>query len=408
MEDVTPKLLEKIQKEFQTSFEKNERISELYKKIEKKTASYKEANDFAVETGEILADAYRNNLSSEVLPDGKMYYNIAQRILDPTMQNNYNLISDVTEQVQQSLNEAANIGIKPVRPKLNRDRIDGIIDRVSSEDTFDDIAWILDEPIKSFSQSVVDDAIRVNAEFHAAAGMRPKIIRKLTGGCCEWCSKLAGTYTYPDVPKDVYRRHQRCRCTVEYFPGNGKVQDSHTKKWRNETKWDRLDMRKRIGLSEPVSQNRILASVQNAGLDKYELAVANEPEITTKVKEIAESAGLDTYGLENRIKSRQRYAEKLEKNLSKGKSEVDDILRYTLGTEESSKLVEKMKAAIENLSDAGYNTVVLKNTWQDKLNPYKGINTTVVSLSNQKFEIQYHTQESFKAKGNCSEPLRVQ
>ena len=280
----------------------------------------------------------------------------------------------------QALNEAANIGIRPIKPDLPRDRINGIIDRVSSEDTFDDIAWILDEPIKIFSQSIVDDAIRVNAEFHAAAGMRPRIIRKLTGGCCEWCSKLAGTYTYPDVPQDVYRRHQRCRCTVDYIPGDGKVQNSHTKQWRD------------------ASKDEILAIVRNQGLGRYDTAVTNEPEITDKIKEVAKNTGLDTYGIENRIKSRQRYAEKLEKKLAEGKSEVNDILRYTLGTEESTELVGKMNAAIEKFADSGYNTVVLKNTWNDKKNPYKGINSTVVAPNNQKFEVQYHTKESYTTK----------
>lgn len=35
------------------------------------------------------------------------------------------------------------------------------------------------------------------------------------------------------MPKDVYRRHQRCRCSVEYYPRDGKIQNVHTKKWRN-------------------------------------------------------------------------------------------------------------------------------------------------------------------------------
>lgn len=61
--------------------------------------------------------------SSSVLPDGKMYYNIAKSILNPTMENNYNLITNVTNQIQTSLNSAAGIGIKPITPKLNQDRI---------------------------------------------------------------------------------------------------------------------------------------------------------------------------------------------------------------------------------------------------------------------------------------------
>ena len=250
MEDVTVGLLKKIREDFRLNYKKSEVVAELYSKVKQGNATYKEANDFAIEVGEILAKAYKNNLSSDVLPDGKMYYNIAQRIISPTMTTNYNIITNVTDQVQQSLNEASNIGIRPITPALNQDRIDGIINRVSGEDIFDEVSWILDEPVKNFSQSIVDDAIRENAEFHAAAGMSPKIIRRLTGGCCEWCSRLAGTYTYPDVPEDVYRRHQRCRCTVDYYPGSGKIQNTHTKQWRKEVESDKIDARKQLGIKK--------------------------------------------------------------------------------------------------------------------------------------------------------------
>ncbi|MBE5852270.1 MAG: hypothetical protein E7299_04860 [Lachnospiraceae bacterium] len=234
MEDIAPKLLEKIQKDFQTMFDKSEIISKLYAKVRDGTATYKEANEFSVEVGHILANAYGNNLSSEVLPDGKMYYNIAKRVIRPTMENNYHLITEVTKEVQRSLNSEAGIGIKPIIPELNQDRIDGILNRISSEDIFDDVKWILGEPVVNFSQSIVDDAIKVNAEFHGKAGMKPKIVRKMAGNCCEWCKAVTGKYFYPDVPQDVYRRHQRCRCTVDYVPGDGKVQNVHTKQWRKE------------------------------------------------------------------------------------------------------------------------------------------------------------------------------
>lgn len=251
-EDIVPELLKKIQNDFRSMFDKSNMIPGLYAKVREGSATYKEANDFAIQVGDILATAYKNNLSSDVLPDGKMYYNIAQRILNPTMQNNYKLITDVTDQVQESLNKAANIGIKPIAPKLNQDRIDGIVNRVSSAEFFDDVAWILDEPTKNFSQSIVDDAIRVNAEFHGKAGMSPKIVRKLAGGCCDWCREVAGTYSYPDVPKDVYRRHQRCRCTVDYNPGNGKIQNVHSKEWRTTEQISKIERRKMVGIDTSI------------------------------------------------------------------------------------------------------------------------------------------------------------
>lgn len=267
MEDIAPGLLKKIQEDFRSGVNKSELISGLYAKVRDGTATYREANDFAIEVGEILSKAYKSNLASGVLPDGRMYYNIANRIITPTMTNNYEIITDVTKQIQKSLNEAADIGMKAITPELNQDRIKGIVDRVSETADFDEIAWILGEPVVNFSQSIVDDSIRENAQFQAKAGLQPIITRKVAGNCCDWCKALAGKYRYPDdVPNEVYRRHQRCRCTVDYNPGSGKVQNVHSKEWRNEAA-DVIEERKNIGQTLTQRSRKEAADFQNE-LDK--------------------------------------------------------------------------------------------------------------------------------------------
>ena len=86
----------------------------------------------------------------------------------------------------------------------------------------------------------MDDTVQKNADFHAKAGLRPKIIRRSSGHCCEWCNQVAGTYVYPDVPKDVFRRHDNCDCIVEYYPGDGKKQNVWTKEWKYEKESDKI------------------------------------------------------------------------------------------------------------------------------------------------------------------------
>lgn len=246
MEDIAPDLLEKIQSDFKEQFEKDKTITDLAKKLEIGTATHSEAYSYAGRVGSILTEAYQRNLSTDSLPDGKLWYNIANRVITPTMQNNYDIITKYVSGVQANLNREAGIGIKPIKPELNTDRIRGIVNKVSNADTYDDVSWVLDEPVKNFSESIVDDSIRKNAEFHGKSGMRPKIIRKSSGTCCDWCNEVAGTFYYPDVPKDVYRRHNRCNCTVEYDPGDGKVQNVWSKGWRDQTESDKIDNRKDI------------------------------------------------------------------------------------------------------------------------------------------------------------------
>lgn len=269
-EDISPALLEQIQRSFQAAFDRDTQIQAVYQAIEAGTATYAQANEFAVRVGELLAEAFGENLSSAALPDGRMYYNIAQSVLTPTFRRNYELITGVTTSVQETLNTAAGLGIKAQVPAFNQDRLDGIINRVSSEESFDDVSWILQEPVVNFSQSVVDDSIRVNAEFQTGAGLRPKIVRTLRGKACDWCRALAGTYTYPDVPKDVYRRHENCRCTVEYDPNTGIHQNVHTKQWTDtrtgriiESKYAPSAQRQMSGLKTSPKKYARLCSIMN-------------------------------------------------------------------------------------------------------------------------------------------------
>ncbi|WP_425540022.1 hypothetical protein [Microaceticoccus formicicus] len=247
MKDITPELLEKIEDSFLEKYKVNSKIKIIEGIIKSKQATHKDSNDYAIEVGKMLSEVFKEQLSAEVLPDGKMYYNIANRILNKTLGNNYNLITGVSEVVQKDLNTKANIGLNAVKPPLNQSRIDGIIERVSKEDDFDKIKWILDEPVINFSQAIIDDTIKTNAEFQYQVGYKPRIVRKVVGGCCDWCQAVAGTYEYPhEVTKDVYRRHRYCRCTVEYLPGDGRRQNVHNKKWIETENNDKINKRKEL------------------------------------------------------------------------------------------------------------------------------------------------------------------
>lgn len=217
--------------------------------------NYHDSNQFAIKVGELLSEVFQENLSADELPNGRMYYNIAKKVVDPLMNQNYQLISENATAVQEILNRQAGLHIKPQKPELNQGRIDGIVQRLADSEQFDDINWILKEPIINFSQSVIDDAIKANADFQHQAGLKPKIIRTANAGCCEWCSRVVGEYEYSrNMPKDVFRRHRNCRCEVNYHPGDGKKQDVWTKEWRDSTDDDKIY--KRVEFSNSKKANK--------------------------------------------------------------------------------------------------------------------------------------------------------
>ena len=297
--DVLPDILKEVQERFERDFGKSEIVRNAFAMLEAKKATYKTANEFAIEIGEILSKALRASLSADKLPDGKMYYNIAQRLLTDVLGRNHELVSSYARDVQKNLNDKAKIGVKVQVPELNRDRIAGIVNRFSSEENFEDVSWLLGEPIVNFTQSIIDDSIRKNAEFQHQFGLQPEIIRKSYFHCCKWCQEVQGSYKYPRVPKDVYRRHQHCKCIVDYDPKSGKIQNVWTKKISNKSS-DELENRKRINID--VRDNNRKADIQEYKTIVDVLGVKNAPISLAKFQDLKYNDVKGYKELKDRIK----------------------------------------------------------------------------------------------------------
>lgn len=89
---------------------------------------------------------------------------------------------------------------------------------------------LLSSTVENICQSFLDDWTRENARLSASAGLRATITREEVSKCCDWCRKLAGTYEYGQEPKDIYRRHDNCKCAVIFKRDKEAYQDVWTKK----------------------------------------------------------------------------------------------------------------------------------------------------------------------------------
>lgn len=296
--DVLPKLLQEVKNEFELAFGESEIIRNAFATLEAKKATYKTANEFAIEIGGILSKALGASISADKLPNGKMYYNIAQRLLTDVLERNHELVSGYASDVQKNLNQEAKIGMEVQVPELNRDRIAGIVNRFSSEENFEDVSWLLGEPIVNFTQSIIDDSIRKNAEFHAKTGMTPTISRHSTGRCCKWCDSLVGNYIYGEEPNNFYRRHQHCNCVIDYHPKNGKVQNSWTKKIRNESS-NELEIRKQMNID--VRDNNRKADIQEYKEVVAALGVEKSPVSLAKFQDLKYNGGEEYEQLKDKV-----------------------------------------------------------------------------------------------------------
>ena len=246
MEDIVPELLNKILEDFRKSKASNSKLHNLQKKIDAGTATYTEANEYATIISSSMKTSFAKYMKSDNLPDGRCYYNIAERIISASEHEQYELIADFTESVQAVLNKRAQIGLKAQRVTEDMDAVKSLLNIAANVEQYDGVAKSVAQSVERMGLNVVDRSVKENAEFQTKAGLNPQIIRKTDGKCCEWCSKMAGIYNYPDnVPGDVYKRHNNCSCTVEYDPGSGRRQNVWNKQWRDEAESDRIEERKK-------------------------------------------------------------------------------------------------------------------------------------------------------------------
>lgn len=217
-------LEKQIRESFSTMFEENKRIEEVFKRMRGGYATYEDAQTFAMTIGDILRDSF-NELDIE----GANVEELCEVIVSNAMTQNYNLSSMVCSVVQESLNEAAEVGLNPIQPRLNISKIDGLQTILEEAE---DIVGVQNEvatAMSTFTQSVVDDWVKSNADFQARAGLNPVIVRKYEGmhfdphrtphwRDCPYCKNLEGIYNYREEPRDVYKRHIDCRCIVSYYP----------------------------------------------------------------------------------------------------------------------------------------------------------------------------------------------
>ena len=186
--------------------------------------------------------------------------------LSPLFEENYNLVNDVSEQIQKAIDKKAKVGLGSVRAEFQKERIQGLIDKMTADDIELEAAvkWLM-EPIVNNSEAFADDYIKANAEFRTEAGLKTKIVRRADPNCCKWCADLEGEYDYDLAPDDIYRRHEFCRCTVTYI-SEKKSQNVWSKRTWQTAPQD-LEQRKEVGQTKMSAKERI-SQVESAERDK--------------------------------------------------------------------------------------------------------------------------------------------
>ncbi len=283
--DVVPALNEAIQASFKGYVLKDRRIATISKRIRDGTATFVDAHDYAERLGENLSRALVNNLTADRLPDGRLYYNIAQRTVVPGLQENYELTNVAASDIQDILFASEKIGIKAAKADFPEDRIQGLIDKMTAEGITLERAIIwLQEPIINNSEAFVDDFIRENAKQAENVGLKATLTRIADPGCCEWCAKLAGVYEYGKAPRDIYRRHEFCRCTVTYQAKKTSQNVWNKRQWQSSP--EELARREQIGQTVQKTPTEMIQQADQLYQDTLLQGASNRRKAAQKIRKM--------------------------------------------------------------------------------------------------------------------------
>ena len=206
---------EDVKQEFIDAVNSDKTCQELYKKIRSGDASYKTGGQLAVRIGENLGKVLKKHAPLTNIDEWDL-----DDLIPRSLGLDHSMISTACKQIQENMNKKSGLGIKAKTPKFDYDRVQGLIDELKDHpDTFGDIEKGFYDQLVNFSQNIVDESIRENAQLMARAGIRTLVIREPDFKACEWCRDVAGTYDYAEVKdtgNDVWRRHENCRCTISF------------------------------------------------------------------------------------------------------------------------------------------------------------------------------------------------
>jgi hypothetical protein len=154
---------------------------------------------------------------------------------------------------------------------------------------------------------------------------------------------------------------------------------------------------------EVASIARARAAAARAATVTQAGALAAKPRIAAHIEDVAQQTGGTPVGQQWWVKSQESLTRKILKDMrvqgltaNSAAAQVNDALRFTI-TYPGESLTGSVERALDRVRGQGYEVLDVKNSWVEG-NRYKGINVDLRAPDGLRFELQFHTPESWQLK----------
>ena len=232
---------EKAVEQVDAAYEKLTAASGRIKSLEKKLADGTLTMKEGAELTDLRARAFGTAFSGKVL-------DIAQGEREGACTELLRKRCDDTDEVAKAAQRAAltrqGLNLTPPAAPFEEDRARKIGHSLEDDTVPDET---IQRRAKSATETMIrsqyDRNMKQGAKTCADAGLKTYIIRDSASGCCKWCDEVAGKFVYGSEPKDVYRRHDNCSCSVVYESGRGRQNVWSKQYWSAEQEREYLRLR---------------------------------------------------------------------------------------------------------------------------------------------------------------------
>lgn len=120
-----------LQKSIETAFNERLAIDFVIKAIKLKVANGKatqrDVTMLCKRLGEVASKVLIENIKPEMMPNDKMYWNIAEKAIKPLMVQIHGIVNKVAAEVVETERKANGIHIKPIEAVFPEERIESLI-----------------------------------------------------------------------------------------------------------------------------------------------------------------------------------------------------------------------------------------------------------------------------------------
>lgn len=120
-----------LQKSIETAFNERLAIDVVIKaiklKVENGKATQRDVTMLCKRLGEIASKVLIENIKPEMMPNDKMYWNIAEKAIKPLMIQIHGIVNKVAAEVVEAERKTNGIHIKPIEPVFPEERIESLI-----------------------------------------------------------------------------------------------------------------------------------------------------------------------------------------------------------------------------------------------------------------------------------------